>query len=257
MIGIFDSGSGGLTVLRALRERSPFADVVYFGDLVHAPYGSKSREELNILTMEGIEFLLKQGADEIVSACNSVSVSITKPLLSSLGIPFEHVIEMAGPTTQFLRGIEESILVVATQATIESGIYGNKLEESGVRTCGLALPDLVPLIEQGVGENDIRSMLVRDLVPHVSQKYSRIVLGCTHFPLVREAFEFVLKEQGWCGQIIDPAHAVADEVAKRFKKRGNGTTRYVLSKQSDVFERRVRQMFPHGQYKLDIMKERV
>src|ERR1700753_3846841 len=111
MIGIFDSGVGGLTVLRALRARMPRADVVYFGDTKHAPYGNRSREDIVSLTKDAFALLRREGADSIVSACNSVSVTLALPLAS------ERVVEMVGPTVRALSGSEKRIGLAATAAT--------------------------------------------------------------------------------------------------------------------------------------------
>src|SRR5687767_11474091 len=103
MIGVFDSGSGGLSVLLEIRKRLPSVDVVYLGDIKNAPYGSKTREELGALTVMAVSRLLNEGADFIVSACNSVSASIVLPMLEILGVkPFE-IVEMVGPTVKGLK----------------------------------------------------------------------------------------------------------------------------------------------------------
>src|SRR3984885_15488343 len=98
MIGVFDSGVGGLTVLRAMRDAFPSIDVVYFGDTKNAPYGERSREELSLLTTEGIRLLLDRGATDIVSACNSTSASLAISLYDALSLSPKQLIEMVGPT---------------------------------------------------------------------------------------------------------------------------------------------------------------
>src|SRR3989344_8028514 len=98
MIGIFDSGSGGLTVLRALRDRLTSPDVLYFGDIKNAPYGSKSHDELSKLTMDAVSFLREHGARSIISACNSVSASLAVSLFDRLALEQAHLIAMVGPT---------------------------------------------------------------------------------------------------------------------------------------------------------------
>src|SRR3989344_6221172 len=123
MIGIFDSGSGGLTVLKAVREEMPSADVVYFGDIKNAPYGSRSNSELSILTVRAIELLQKRGAESIVSACNSVSASLAVSLFDALSITPTQLIEMVGPTVASFRNSDARILLCATPATIRSEVY--------------------------------------------------------------------------------------------------------------------------------------
>src|ERR1700691_5454183 len=126
MIGVFDSGAGGLTVLRAIKEEMPSSDIVYFGDIKHAPYGERSRKELSELTIAAIRLLQARGATSIVSACNSVSASLAVSLYDALDLAPDRLIEMVGPTVSALRDVE-GILLAATPATNESGIYQNAL----------------------------------------------------------------------------------------------------------------------------------
>jgi glutamate racemase len=125
MIGIFDSGSGGLTVLKTVRERMPSADILYFGDIKNAPYGEKPHGELGALTVRAIELLQKRGAESIVSACNSVSASLAISLFDALSLAPGHLIEMVGPTVSAFKDSPERILLTATPATIGSEIYQN------------------------------------------------------------------------------------------------------------------------------------
>ena len=122
MIGIFDSGSGGLTVLKAVREALPSADILYFGDIKNAPYGSRSHAELSVLTMRAIELLQGRGATSIVSACNSVSASLAVSLFDALSLAPEHLIEMVGPTVSSFKNSSARLLLVATPATSVSAL---------------------------------------------------------------------------------------------------------------------------------------
>ena len=123
MIGVFDSGSGGLTVLKAIRERIPSTDVLYFGDIGNAPYGSRPRAELSRLTSKALRYLVSHGATRIVSACNSVSASLAVSLFDTSDLTPDRLIEMVGPTVGYFRHADSRILLLATPATIESGIY--------------------------------------------------------------------------------------------------------------------------------------
>jgi glutamate racemase len=241
MLGVFDSGSGGLTVLRALRERMPSVDIVYFGDLKNAPYGNKSREELGVLTVLGIERLIKEGATEIVSACNSVSVSIVLPMFEILDLPHANIVEMVGPTVTGLRGTDGKVLVVATHATIESHAYQDGLRMVGVSADGLALPDLVALIEGGASDGDMREHVRAALAPQLAMGYTHLLLGCTHFPLIRHLFDDVVREVDPTCTIVDPAVSVADVVARRFTDSGQGTIRFIVTQDSPVFRAFVQQ----------------
>ncbi len=237
MIGIFDSGSGGLSVLRALRKRAPQADVVYFGDLKNAPYGNKSREELGALTVLGIQKLIDEGATEIISACNSVSVSIVLPMFEILNLPRVSLIEMVGPTVASFRGKVARVLVVATRATIESRVYQDGFRMLGVESTGVAIPELVTLIESDAPKEE-QYRVVRDaLEPWIQKEFDTLLLGCTHYPLVRDIFERVLNECGTHLTIVDPAEAVADAATQRFLCEGRGTVRFITSADSPFFTR--------------------
>ena len=123
MIGIFDSGIGGLTVLKALKEKSPQTDVVYFGDIKNAPYGIKTQDDLKILTALGVKKLLENGATNILSACNSVSAFMVLEEIGLLSdVPFG-IVEMINPTVSEFKNHSGEILIFATPATIESGAY--------------------------------------------------------------------------------------------------------------------------------------
>ncbi len=235
MIGIFDSGSGGLSVLKALRARAPQADVLYFGDLKNAPYGNKSREELGALTVLGIQKLIDEGATEIVSACNSVSVSIVLPMFEILNLPRVSLIEMVGPTVASFKGRKTKVLIVATRATVESGVYQDGFRMIGIEATGVAIPDLVSLIEAGAPMEQQRNLVRAALGRTVHEGYDTLLLGCTHYPLVRTVFEETLDELGVELTVVDPAEAVADVVVTRFKTVGQGTTSFLLSSISDAF----------------------
>ncbi len=236
MIGIFDSGSGGLTVLKELRKRAPNADIVYFGDLKNAPYGNRSREELGVLTALGIQKLIENGATEIISACNSVSVSITKPLLDILDFPVNNIIEMVGPTVQDFRDKDIKVLLVATKATIESGVYQAGFNSGGIDATCVSIPELVSFIEGGANIYDVEELVTTTLKKYLDKKCTHVVLGCTHFPLVRNIFEKVLEHLGGSMVVIDPAVSVAKKAVKNFNVEGDGYLRVLTSKRSTVFE---------------------
>lgn len=248
MIGLFDSGSGGLSVLSALRERVPHADVVYFGDIKNAPYGIRSQEELAALTVAGIEILKNMGATEIVSACNSVSPAVLSGAAGN--IP---TIEMTAPTAQAMRTYAgKRVLLIATPATILSEIYQHSL--GGIISLDpLPIPELAGAIE--FGENDKRiAQIVRDsLVERKRNSYDLLLLGCTHYPLAKEIIE---QEAGRVfGKIrcIDPAGFVAGEAAKTFNCNGAGALRFRISKDSPQFRERVAKLFPSGGYTIRLI----
>ena len=243
MIGIFDSGSGGLTVLRAIRKNLPSADVLYFGDIKNAPYGSRSREELSTLTIHALRYLLDNGATSIVSACNSVSASLAVSLYDAFDLAPGSLIEMVGPTVSNFRSSQKRILLCATPATIHSGIYQNAFLMIGITIQTLPIPDLARAIEFGASEDEIET-IIRNAFQNVpSDAFDTVILACTHYPLVMPVFERVLGDKI---TIVDPALAVADRVEHLFwpREAGYGKTKFVISQDSEPFRNFVQELFP-------------
>jgi glutamate racemase len=247
MIGIFDSGIGGLTVAYALRAQNPNADFVYFGDLRNAPFGPKSSEELFGITLRAMKFLREQGADEIVAACNSVSVSVIRPLMDAFGIQATNVIEMVGPAARALKlRAPKNILVIATEATVRSGIYEQTFSENGLHAAMMAIPELASAIEQGRPESEIEHIIL-PVVDRVSKEgIDTLVFGCTHYPFVRNVFERLFAERGVEVELFDPAEAVANEVVTLFQMHGQGKQLFLISKDSLVFQETVKRLFGEG-----------
>jgi len=237
MIGIFDSGSGGLTVLRELRRRAPQADIVYFGDLKNAPYGNKSREELGVLTVLGIQKLIDEGATEIISACNSVSVSIVLPMFEILQLPYTNIIEMVGPTVSSFRGSSARVLVAATRATIESGVYQDGFRMLGIEATGVAIPELVRHIEEGAPDLALAHTVREALAPYAQERHTHVLFGCTHYPLIVPIFADVLRELEMNVALVDPAVPVTQAVLARYDTDGSGSIRLLSSQASAVFDR--------------------
>ncbi|MFA6503271.1 MAG: aspartate/glutamate racemase family protein [Candidatus Paceibacterota bacterium] len=251
MIGIFDSGSGGLTVLKAVREKMPSADILYFGDIKHAPYGSRSHSELSALTVQAVELLQKRGATSIISACNSVSASLAVSLFDALSLSPEHLIEMVGPTVSSFRNSSERLLLAATPATIDAGIYQNAFRMLGNEIEVVAIPDLAAAIEFGSPEEDIER-IIRDAFAHISPSdFDTLILACTHYPLVAHLFERVLGELS----LFNPALAVGERAKRQLWPRevGDGATHFVLSKDSEYFRDRVKELVPSGDFSLEVL----
>jgi glutamate racemase len=251
MIGILDSGSGGLTVMRAIRHVLPSADVLYFGDIKHAPYGSRSQAELSLLTIEAIKLLRERGADRIVSACNSTSTSLALSVFDVFGLAPEHVIEMVGPTVSHLRGTDARIAVVATPATIRSGIYQNAFRMVGKEVVSHAIERLAGAIEFGASDDELRE-IVREAL-EVLPPVDVLVLACTHYPLVSHLFAELLPPTA---SLFDPAEAVAERVMTQFwpqEVRGGETT-FLISAPSTQFEERVRTLFPNMRFSLEMVE---
>ncbi len=238
MIGIFDSGSGGLSVLSALRKKAPKADVVYFGDIGNAPYGSKSPNELAAFVARGMQELAARGATEIIAACNSISFSI---LAGAAG--HDRLIEMTRPAARMMRKYAgERVLLLATQATVDSGIYREALW-SIVAFDELPVPNLATAIEEGKSKEAI-AQIVRDaLETRKGNSYDKILLGCTHYPLVRDIIEKEVRALLGSAPLLDPADAVAEEGVQRFDCAGGGMLKFVISKDSHEFRNRITPFF--------------
>ncbi len=253
MIGIFDSGVGGLTVLSALKKRLPSVDVVYFGDTKHAPYGGKSREELTTLTIEAIRILAREKATSILSACNSVSASLAVSLFDAMALPPERLIEMVGPTVAHFRESSERVLLCATEATIRSEVYQNAFRMIGKEVHMLALPALAGAIERGVSREEIESIIRSGFEGIDTNAYDTVVLACTHYPLVQDVFKDVL---GSSLSVYDPAEAVALRVERQWwpRETGNGEMRFLISEDSPIFRETVARFFPDTAVRIEVLE---
>ncbi len=254
MIGIFDSGSGGLTVLRKLREVLPRADVVYFGDIANAPYGSKSHAELSALTVHAIQFLQSRGATSIVSACNSVSASLAISLFDIFSLAPTQLVEMVGPTVVQFRDSEARILLCATPATIQSEIYQQAFQMIGKHIAAVPLPELAGAIEFGASREEIRKIVQNGFEDLPLSRFDVLILACTHYPLVREVFEALCEPAGVV--VYDPAEAVAARAQTLFadSEQGSGTTTFCITKDSQPFRKLVAELFPHSPTTVEVVQ---
>jgi glutamate racemase len=236
MIGIFDSGSGGLTVAKALRELAPRADLVYFADTANMPYGTKSEEEIRRLTLQSMALLRARGATTIVSACNSVSASVILPLFEAFGVTSSTLVEMVGPAVdELVRRQATEVALFATPATVRSGMYESVGAKKGIRVIPIASPVLASQIEEGESA-DAMIRTIRSLLERVPSSISTVLLGCTHYPLVLELFRVVAREMGRTVCFVDPAVAVAANAIRRDGAQGQGETRVLCSERSKTFD---------------------
>jgi len=240
MIGILDSGSGGLTVLRALRALASESDVAYFGDIANSPYGLKNKSELEYLTAQGIRTLKKMGATEIVAACNSVSSAVLDA--SDVGVP---IIEMSHPTAHFLKKHKaDSLLLLATPATVALRLYDRALAGSSISLVSCPMAELASAIEMGRPASEIERIVRSALLPLRTLQFRGVVLGCTHYPLVGDIIGRAVWEMfGRVCEIIDPGEAVAHEAAVRFDTHGSGRLVFRISRDSRPFRKRVAEFF--------------
>ena len=189
-IGVFDSGLGGLSVVRALRKELPAEDIVYFGDTARVPYGIKSRRTVAKFALEDARFLLQFDPKLMVAACNTASSLALDELEEGLPIPVVGVVKPGSRAAVELAD-GAPIAVIGTEATISSGAYTAAIRslEARVEVIGQACPLFVPLVEEGRESDDpIVKLAVETYLAQLRQASIRvIVLGCTHYPLLREA----------------------------------------------------------------------
>lgn len=248
MIGIFDSGSGGLSVLRALRAKAPKADIVYFGDIGNSPYGSRSPEELAQFVKAGMEKLAERGATEIIAACNSISFSV---LAGAAG--HDRFIEMTRPAARMMRQhAGERVLLLATQATVASGIYREALW-SIVALDELSIPGLADAIEREATSPEIADIVRNALEARKGKEYDKILLGCTHYPLVQDEIASIATKLFPDAVLLDPADAVAEDAAQCFACEGHGSIQFLISADSHGFRNRIAPMFLEGKCSLTVI----
>ena len=253
MIGIFDSGSGGLTVLRAIRDVLPSVDVLYYGDIKHAPYGSRPREELSQLTVASMQYLLQHGATSVVSACNSVSASLALSLFDAFSLSSDQLIEMVGPTVSSFKGSSTRAVLAATPATVNAGLYKDAFAMIGKDLASLSIHDLAGAIERGES-GEVITAIVSDACRAIDwSKFDVLILGCTHYPLVESTFRACLPAHV---SIFDPALSVAARVEARMwpREAGSGVTKFVITKDSEPFRRFIKELFPGTTYTIEVVE---
>jgi len=195
-IGIFDSGIGGLTVVRAIRHRLPAEDLIYFGDAARLPYGTKSEQTVMRFARQIADFLLHRDIKVLVVACNTVSAIALPSLIASLSVPVIGVIEpgVAGAVRRTKNGC---IGVIGTLATIESNAYSQALhrQNPALDVISVACPFFVPLAEEGLLDGPIAEAIAhRYLDTFVSAGIDTLILGCTHYPFLAPVIQKVVGE---------------------------------------------------------------
>jgi glutamate racemase len=215
-IAIFDSGVGGLTVQRAILEAAPGLDTVYLGDTARVPYGTKSADVVTRYSLNNARFLMRQGIDLLVVACNTASAVALPALRAALDVPVLGVVE-PGARAAARASRSGRIGVIGTQSAMSSGAYPRALAElrpdARVTTC--ACPLFVPLAEEGWTDPQdevVRLVARRYLAPLREAGVDVLVLGCTHYPLLKGAIAAEMPGVA----LVDSAEAIAAEVRERF-----------------------------------------
>jgi len=221
-IGVFDSGFGGLTVLKALLEAVPSADYLYFGDTARLPYGSKSVETVARYACQAARFLEQQGAELLVIACNTATALALEKIRQAASVKVVGVIE-PGAQQAAAASSTRKVVVIGTEATICSHAYRNALAKYQAESREKACPLLVPLVEEGWTDNPVTEQVARIyLAEAFANGFSSadvLLLGCTHYPLLKPVLDKVVPEGV---TLVDSAestaHAVAELLSKEMKQ---------------------------------------
>ena len=247
-IGVFDSGIGGLTVLKELVEALPAEDFIYLGDTARLPYGTKSNEIIIRYSRENTEFLLAKGIKLLVVACNTASAVALGEIGRDTIVPVVGVIE-PGARAAIAASRNGKIGVIGTEATIASSAYTRAIQQlrPGVEIYTRACPLLVPLVEEGWTDNEIAERTVAYYLESLKASgIDTLLLGCTHYPLLRDLFRRVL---GPGVRIVDSATATAAAVNERLNElrlsrpRGMGSQSFFVTETPERFVRVGRRFF--------------
>jgi glutamate racemase len=222
-IGVFDSGIGGLTVVRSLMERLPFENIVYFGDTARVPYGIKSVETINRYALQIAEFLLKKDVKLLIVACNTMAAVAYQAIRDLSPVPVLEVIE-ASAKIAVDRTRSKAIGVIGTPATINSNAYARAIHllDRDAKVFSQACPLFVPLVEEGWFDHPATRLVAEEyLKPVMAERVDTLVLGCTHYPLLKPLFQDITGGQV---RLIDSAEAMADIAAGLIKQKNLGNT---------------------------------
>jgi glutamate racemase len=222
-IGVFDSGFGGLTVLRELRKVLPAANYLYFGDTAHLPYGAKSVRTVAKYAIAAAHFLEQHGIEMLVVACNTATALALDEITAAVHVPVVGVIEPGAQRAAAISKTKKAV-VIATDATVASHAYRRALTSLGLEATEKACPLFVPLVEEGWVEHPITEQVAHIYIDQVFQNAAQdvlqngpdvLVLGCTHYPLLRPLIRRVVPESV---EIVDSAESTADRVLELLRK---------------------------------------
>lgn len=215
MIGVFDSGLGGLTVVKEIFRQLPGYGVVYFGDTARYPYGVKSKATVERFSLENAYFLLDKGAKMIVVACNTASALATETLRRELDVP---VFEVVSPAVDHAVTVTKGVVgVIGTRGTVRSGIYKELMTvaDPDISVHAQACPLLVPLVEEGwLDTPETHSIAKSYLEPLKKARINTLILGCTHYPFLKPVIAGIMGEGV---QLIDPAKETVERIKVSFK----------------------------------------
>lgn len=254
-IGVFDSGVGGLTVAKEIMRQLPDEKIVYFGDTARVPYGSKSKETVTRFSRQIVRFLETQHVKTIVVACNTASAYALDELEKEISIPMIGVVrpavKVAAETTK-----NGKIGVIATQATINSHVYSTYINEisSQMDVIGKACPLFCPLVEEGLLEDPVTDEIARRYLSElVDIGIDTLILGCTHYPLIKDTIAHIVGEGI---TLVNPAYETARELKEMLSKMnlltdakpdlGSNSYRFFVSDGADKFKTFANSIIKYG-----------
>ena len=254
-IGVFDSGVGGLTVVREIMRQIPNERIVYFGDTARVPYGSKTKETVTRYCRQIVNFLQQQEVKTIVIACNTASAYALETVEKEVNIPIIGVVKpgakVAAETTK-----NGKIGVIATEGTIGSKIYSQYISaiKPNVTVLGKACPLFVPLVEEGLIEDPVTNEIARRYLNElIDRQIDTLILGCTHYPLIRNAVGRIMGEDV---TLVNPAYETARELKELLIKNqmlnekapilGDDQYRFYVSDAADKFKKFANSIIKYG-----------
>ncbi|MDE1943244.1 MAG: glutamate racemase [Betaproteobacteria bacterium] len=223
-IAVFDSGVGGLTVARALLERLPREQIIYFGDTARVPYGVKSAATITQFTTQITRFLLERQVKLLVIACNSMAAVACDVVRDMSPVPVLDVLT-AGALRAHQVSRNRNVAVIGTPATVSSGAYTRALHghDAALRVVSRDCPLFVPLAEEGWFEHEVTRLTAQEyLTPVMAEGVDTLILGCTHYPLLKPVLARVVGEEI---TLVDSADSIADQAAALLAERGLGADR--------------------------------
>jgi len=254
-IGVFDSGVGGLTVAREIMRQIPNEKIVYFGDTARVPYGSKSKETVTRYSRQILRFLQAKEVKAIVVACNTASAYALEELEKETDIPIIGVVKPGAKVAAEVT-INDKIGVIATEGTIGSNIYSDYIKELKPGACvvGKACPLFVPLVEEGLWQDPVTDEIAkRYLTELIDIGIDTLILGCTHYPLIRSTVGKIMGEDV---TLVNPAYETARELKELLKERdllndeeiklGDNMYRFYVSDGAEKFKRFANSIIKYG-----------
>ena len=240
-IGVFDSGIGGLTVLKEIRKVLPNEKIFYFGDTARVPYGEKTKELITRYSKEIVEFLLDKEVSAIVVACNTATALALEELRKTFKIPIIGVIK-AGAKTAINMTKSGNIGVIGTKATVNSKRYEEEIKKlsENVKVIAKACPLFVPAVEEGILDGKLVDQIIKTYLDDFEKEIDTLILGCTHYPLLKSAIGKIYTDLN----IVDPARETALDLKEILEEKNllkndatkNREVKYYVTDGKDKFK---------------------